>query len=67
MRIALAGAGGAGGAFVPFTIEGDGFGGGGYATSVLIDFFNEEIDCGRADFLGLLVGPADFSFFGSPV
>ena len=52
---------------MPFTIEGDGFWGGGYATSVLINFFNKEIDCGGADFFGLLVGPADFSFFGSPV
>jgi hypothetical protein len=60
-------AGGAGGAFVPFTIEGDSFWGSGHATSVLINFFNEEIDGGRADFFGLLVGPADFSFFGSPV
>ncbi len=52
---------------MPFTFEGDGFWGGGYATSVLINFFNEEIDCGGADFFGLLVGPADFAFFGSPV
>ena len=52
---------------MPFTFEGDGFWGGGYATSVLINFFNEKIDCGGADFFGLLVGPADFSFFGSPV
>ena len=52
---------------MPFTIEGDSFGRGGHATSVLINFFNKEIDCGRADFLGLLVGSADFSFFGSPV
>ena len=52
---------------MPFTIEGDGFGGGGHATSVLINFFDEEIDGGGADFFGLLVGPTDFSFFGSPV
>ncbi len=52
---------------MPFTIEGDSFWSGGHATSVLINFFDEEIDGGGADFFGLLVGPTDFSFFGSPV
>jgi hypothetical protein len=58
---------GAGGAFVPDTIERNGFGFLWDAATVLIDLFGEEIDGRRSDLLGLLIGTTDLPFFRGPV
>ena len=52
---------------MPDTFERDGFWFFRDATTVLIDLFGEKIHCRRPDLLGLLVGPAQFSFFRGPV
>ena len=58
---------GAGGAFVPNAFQSDGFGFFRNATAVLINLFGEEIDGRRPNLFRLLIGPAQFPFFGGPV
>ena len=58
---------GAGGAFVPNAFQSDGFRFVRDAATVLIDLLGEEIDGRRPDLFGLLIGPAQFPFFGGPV
>ena len=58
---------GAGGAFVPEAFQSDGFWFFRDATTVLINLFGEEIHRRCSDLFWLLVGSAEFPFFGGPV